>query len=557
MYKFSFRLIGLIIMLFICFSCNVQRDNEDSLHLTELDAMIDSIPNQVSDSLKAMSENDFSRENKAYYNLLSTITDDKTYVNFTNDSLINNVVDYYQSHDPKNNNYLRSLIYQGVVRMRMGVIDSTAFEPLKAADYIFQQQINPDPSIGYMINFFLGNIHYKNRNHDMADSYYLHALDFTSLENDSIHYFDTNMALFWNEMSRNNFEKGKYYLDILTDFYGKKINKDYYILNAQSVFYGTQGEFEKALESDKERLNIALLQKDDIDLSRLYFVISDRYASVNNMDSAIYYAKTAIEQIKDTNNAYNYLLFQNVANIAEKKQDFVHANDYRKQVFSMYEQSMRKRLDTQIIELEKKYDLSEAENTILRSQQNLLIITTIALALLLVLGGIVLVSTRVRKRISIQLLNAEHEVKTQAFKAELLTKEAIKRAWLNDLYGYVSDRLTSLQEQFSALSQRFVSSQPKIYDAMEKILHETDTDLHDIPKTLIPDDGTFYSYTNLIDEDNILNANEKMILMLLACKASNKQIATFMNTSLESIRVRKSQLKKKMLEKGMDVSLFV
>lgn len=544
-------------MFFIFFSCNVQRDNEDFRHLTELDALIDSIPNEVSDSLRALHDNDFSRENRTYYNLLKTITDDKTYFNFTSDSLINNVVSYYQSHDPKNTNYLRSLIYQGVVRMRMGVIDSTAFEPLKEANNIFKEQINPDPCIGYMIDYFLGTIHYKNRNHDMANSYYLHALSYAQQKKDSIHVFDTNLALFWNEMSRNNFVKGKYYLDILTDFYGEKVDKDYYILNAQSVYYGTQGEFEKALGSEKEQLNIALLKKEDVDLSRLYFVISDRYASLNRLDSAIYYAKTAIEQIKDTNNAYNYLLFQNVANIAEKRKDFVHANDYRKQVFRMYEKSMRERLDTQLIELEKKYDLSEAENIILRSQQNLLIIATIALALLLVLGGIVLVSTRVRKKISIQLLNAEHEVKTQALKAELLTKEAIKRTWLNDLYGYVSDRLTSLQEQFSGLSQKFVSSQPKVYEAMEKILHETDTDLHDIPKSLIPDDQTFYSYTNIDDNDNVLNTNEKMILMLLACKASNKQIATFMNTSPESIRVRKSQLKKKMSEKGMDVSLFV
>ena len=146
MNKLLLRLIGLIFMFFICFSCNVQKDNDDYLHLSKLDLLIDSIPNQVSDSLKAMSVNDFSRENRAYYNLLKTISDDKTYFNFTNDSLINNVVDYYQTQDPKNKNYIRSLIYQGVVRTRMGVYDSTVFEPLKEANLIFKQQINLDPS---------------------------------------------------------------------------------------------------------------------------------------------------------------------------------------------------------------------------------------------------------------------------------------------------------------------------------------------------------------------------------------------------------------------------
>ena len=54
----------------------------------------------------------------------------------------------------------------------------------------------------------------------------------------------------------------------------------------------------------------------------------------------------------------------------------------------------------------------------------------------------------------------------------------------------------------------------------------------------------------------MLNENEKMILMLLSCDADNRQLATFMNTTVESIRVRKSQLKKKMIENDLDISIF-
>lgn len=91
---------------------------------------------------------------------------------------------------------------------------------------------------------------------------------------------------------------------------------------------------------------------------------------------------------------------------------------------------------------------------------------------------------------------------------------------------------------------------------MKHILKNTDTDLRDLAKTLAPDNSTFYAYTGLKDDADILNANEKMLLMLLACNADNRQLATFMNTTVESIRVRKSQLKKKMTEKRLDISLF-
>ncbi|MDD4698504.1 MAG: hypothetical protein PHR52_13375, partial [Fermentimonas sp.] len=78
--------------------------------------MIDSKPRLVSDSLKTLEVEKLNRTNRAYYNLLKVITDDKTYVNFTNDSLINSVTYYYKSHDPKNPNLIRSLAYQGIVR---------------------------------------------------------------------------------------------------------------------------------------------------------------------------------------------------------------------------------------------------------------------------------------------------------------------------------------------------------------------------------------------------------------------------------------------------------
>lgn len=91
---------------------------------------------------------------------------------------------------------------------------------------------------------------------------------------------------------------------------------------------------------------------------------------------------------------------------------------------------------------------------------------------------------------------------------------------------------------------------------MEQILKKTDTELRDITKTLSIDEETFHAYTNLRDEEGVLNPTEKMMLMLLACDADNRQLATFMNTSIESIRVRKSQLKRKMQEKAMETAVF-
>lgn len=554
--QFRNSLLTFLAIIALGTSCNNGNDNVVLQRLTTLDAVLDTHPQLVSDSLTSLDVNRLSRSNRAYYNLLKVISDDKTYVNFVSDSLINSVSDYYRLRDPKNRNYIRALAYQGIVRTRMGVKDSTVFEPLKEADKLFQEQLSPDPTLGYLINYFLGNIHYNNRNYTTANEYFLRSLGFARQEKDSMHIFDTLLALYWNEMQQKEFVKGKTYLDSLSSYFNKLPGKDYFILNAQSVYFDIVDEPEKALEKEKAKLSLNEKQEEAIDLSRVYFNISNIYVGLEQLDSAMLHAQMAIDLIEDSTYRQNHLYFQNVANIAEKQSNFVLANNYRKIAADLYKNSVNDRLNTQIAELEKKYDLTEAENAMLRArQQNYLIIFS-GLLLLIVVIFIALYAWRERKVSKMKLLQAEQTVKQQEYQANILEEEAGKRKWLLELYSNISDRLTFLHGEVDTLSQKYITSNPKVFKELEKIIKSTDTDLRDITKTLATDNETFYAYTHLDDKDGILNTNERMLLMLLACDADNRQLATFMNTTVESIRVRKSQLKRKMLEKGLNLDIF-
>jgi tetratricopeptide (TPR) repeat protein len=517
--------------------------------------MLDNDPQLVSDSLETMERAGLSRSNSAYYDLLKVISDDKTYVNFKSDSLINAVSDYYRTHEPNDRNYIRALAYQGIVRTRMGVKDSTVYEPLREADKLIQSNPSPDPSLGYLINYFLGNIHYNNRNYISADDYFHRTLSFAREENDSIHIFDSYLALYWNCMGQRDIEKGKVFLDSVSTFYNHLHRKDYFILNAQSIYYDVIGEPEKALEREKAKLTLYSVQDEKIELSRAYFNISNSYAGLEQLDSAMLYGQMAIDMIEDSSKL-NYLYFQNVANIAEKQNNYTLSNKFLKNAFELHNRSIRERLDTQIAELEKKYDLTEAENEVLRAREQNSRLVIGALLLVIILIIILMSALRVRRKSQFKLLQAEHKMEQQELQANIMRDEAGKRKWLLQLYSNISDRLTFLHNEFEQLTQRYISSQPKVYKEMQQILKNTDTDLRDLAKNLSPDNNTFYSYTRLKGDADIFNANEKMLLMLLACNADNRQLATFMNTTVESIRVRKSQLKKKMTEKRLETSLF-
>ena len=549
-------IISTLILLFLFSSCSKRaEDIKLNLVLSSWDRVIDKDPGLVSDSLKTLAIYNMNRPNRAYYNLLKVISDDKTYVDFTSDSLINLATDYYKTHDPKNPNLIRALAYQGIVRTRMAIMDSTVYEPLREAESLFNASVNPNPSLGYLINYFLGNINYNGRNYLSANEHFQTAINYSHIERDSVHLFDTYLAIFWNEMQQRDLVKGKNYLDSLSAFYNRLPDKDYFILNAQSVYYDVVGDPVKALEREKAKLSLTRTQE-DIDISRVYYNVSSRYVGLQSLDSAMLYAQIALDMIADSTYRHNYLYHLKIADIAEMQENFTMANSYRKKAFEMYINSAQDRFNTQIAEFEKRYDLTESENEALIARQQSLRVIIGALILVIILIFILMYARKVKRLTQIKLMQAEEKMRHQEMQAEIMREEEGKRKWLLQLYSNISDRLTFLQGEFEKLTQRYVSSQPKIYKEMQTILKNTDTDLRDINRTLSPDEDTFYSYTHLVDDKGVLNAIEKLMLMLIACDADNRQLATFLNTTVESVRVRKSQLKKKMTVNNLDISLF-
>ena len=85
----------LYVILIFCNSCSDRDDASVKERLSKWDTMLDTAPQRVSDSLKVIEREGLSRSNKAYYDLLKVISDDKTFVNFSSDSLINVVSNFY------------------------------------------------------------------------------------------------------------------------------------------------------------------------------------------------------------------------------------------------------------------------------------------------------------------------------------------------------------------------------------------------------------------------------------------------------------------------------
>lgn len=534
MLKKAAILLALLLILALC-----RRDHNRSIYtrLQQWDSLLEEHPEAIHDSLLQLNPKELSRANRAYYGLLKTIADDKRFVQFTSDSLINAVHRHYHHNGKRSENHIRALTYLSIVRHRMGVADSTVFTPLKEAEQLYLKQKRSNPSTGYMLYYHLGDLLSNNNDFSSAYNYFNKALQTAKQERDSIHVFDTYLALFWNEMEQENYQKGKVYLDSAQISADESPDVLYKLHNAQATYFGTQNINDKKLEYTKKRFNLIPYLKETPQLFRLYYSLSDAYTGNGQADSSMYYAKLAIKHITDSAYKLNYLLYENVADIAEGQNNLRLALEYRQKAFEAYEKSIDTRLDTQIQELEKRYNLAEAENKALKAQKRGRIFTSVSLSLLLLLAAVIFDWNRRRKIALLEKNNARSKLRLARQQA------SENRRMINIVLPYLKLH-NSLQQELLTFSNKIRAKDNDTADKYEQILKDNRLLFDKTTQQLFTDEllaETLKTANGL----ELLNETDRILLFMLAIGAGNEHIVALLNTTPANLKSKKSYLKKK------------
>ena len=480
-----------------------------------------------------------SRFNKAYYGLLKTIADDKTFIPFSSDSLINETEKQLHRRHKGSELHIRSLIYQGIVRYRMGVTDSTAFVPLKEAERLYTNLQPPNPQIGYLMYYYLGSTLEHNDNDEEADSYYRKALQSAENERSEKHVFDAYMALYWNEIINDNLTAGKNYLDSLEKFTDISVDATYFRLNAKGVFFELEGNYEAALNTIKECLTLLPDVKTSVRESGLYYSLSKIYRNIQAADSAMHYGLQAIEHTKDTLYQHNYLLFENVADIAETRGDFETANHYRKEAAKNYKRAAEQTNKTQVLELEKKYNHAAAENKALKARVVTRTMYAVTLILLAALAMVITLWRRYRK-------TAQLEKNHATIKLMLLEQQTEeKRRMISIVLSYLNLH-ASVHNQILDFTNITRAKDSRLADRFDDLLRNNRLKFNETTQHVFTDD--FISNTLGITQGmEILNPSDRLLLFMLAIKAENENIAALLNTTSTNLKSRKSYLKRKIM----------
>lgn len=552
----------------ILISCSKAENQAAAFRLTQWDKVLEESPQAVIDSLKTLNTNKLSHANRAYHGLIKTIADDKILVHFTSDSLINSVQSYFHRHNPNSDKHIRSLVYLCIVRHRIGIADSTVFTPLKEAERLYLKQKQPDVNIGYMLYYYLGDIHSANNNYKEASGNFNRALQLAKQENDPEHIFDTYLSIYWNLLKQDSVTLAKYYLDTLQQ-HTYTPEQHYYFLNAQSGYLDFNKEHDLSLQKAKERIHLLSYLKEKPEYYKMYYSLSARFYKTNQLDSALHYGLEAIEHIKDSTNPLNYLLYNNIANIAAAQNNHKLADQYRDEALWMYEQSVKTQLNTRVLELEKRYNLSESENRALKAQRNsrtklnISLITTLLLAYWSIHNykqntiGKLKVQEAFERNSRLQAEKNEAAERILRLQAEQqkMEEQANRQQRIVEVSAQFLSEYAMLQEKAREITNRIRVRDKKLGDDYEQILKDGQQHFNELADRLFTE-KEFKEVSGVCNDLDVFSQSDRLFLIMLASNAPNTHIAAMLNTTTHNLKTRKAYLKEKIIKNSTQQNKF-
>ena len=257
-----------------------------------------------------------------------------------------------------------------------------------------------------------------------------------------------------------------------------------------------------------------------------------------------------------------------MAELASQMKNWDKSTAAYQQVYRLMNKTINNQLNTQILELERKYDLASAENRAMKLKNNNIILQ---LVLIILTMGLIITLLIFRNRSRLQKeqekslqqekkileqkqLIAEANEKQMMLDKQLAERKLVEKQFVIPIYRQISQRNNAIKNFLLDLqSNSHIAKNPQILQKIETEYHDF-VQTTNISEPQFLTDELFSGLTGIsTDESRLFNESERMMMAFMATGSDNQQMATLMNTSVESIRVRKSKLKKKMLENKVKI----
>ncbi|MFA5850918.1 MAG: hypothetical protein WC833_13690 [Bacteroidales bacterium] len=526
-------------MVTMLFSCKSIRQEQQIVRekLEALDSVIKDNPKAAIDSLKVINKEKLSKSNVSYYNLLITIARQENYERFKDDSTITEAVNWYRGIKDYRN-YCRSLLYKGIVIYNISQADSSAYLFVKQAEETYISRGIDDKALESTIYLYLGRISSLKVKFSEAELCLRKCMEISKEINHIENLQNARIDLFWTFLSQKRYSEALSNIITFADEDTLSPHIQYKFYNALAGYYSSKQDFKISTEYIKKMLAMKSTENLVINYSKLYHSLANYYKKCNRPDSSLFYGQLAVLSVKDVN-MDTHFYYRYLADIYSLRGDYRQAFENCRKAYLSYISVYTKISQNRYLEIEKRYDLSQKEAQLRKSEADKTFLFSVVISLSLLVVLTILFFTKFVNKYNKKRESSEEEI----FSA---TNE-LKRSWfINEVQKISADLLPRFIEDVNKQATRSRKQSKEVSDELNKSIENIKTTARN-KLTAIVRNETFMTLNPNLKHLQDLSDLEKIILALIEYDYTTQDIADLLNTTPSSIRASKTKIREKVL----------
>lgn len=477
----------------------------------------------------------------------------KAYRDIKNDTAVMEAVRYYE-HRKENPERIAMANYSaGVVLIEQGNYEP-AMEYLKRAAQVIENKTEYKllgliySNIGYLYDLQLLN--------DNAIKYYKLAF-LVNIKSGLVENQLYNLTTIGNKfLLRNEYDSAMFYFSIAEDIAVKSKNHKLQatILNNKSIVFNELKQYNAALLELKKINDLPLTYSQT---NKQYLNLANSYLHLRQQDSAQFYFNKIIGDIKESDDLYfKASLYSYLTELEKEKKNYPKAMEYLEMYNNISMDILKENQSKALIEAEKRFDYTyhknESERAKLENQQIILLFTFIVL--MFIFFSYWWTQRQKQRRIQIENEKIMTEQANSILDKEKKEAErlALEQSLILPLYNQIASRNLTINYFLKDLIEdEVISNTPKLSKkiAKEQKLFNEKLDISD---TNFYTEEQFELFTGLsISKCKVLTSKDRILLMLLALKLNDKQLAVLLNMAVDSLRMARFRLNKKLKENNL------
>lgn len=577
----------LAVLLLSAAACS-DRNAQARLAMAAADSLMTADPQAALDTLKTIDSSDAAslpRADRAFYTLLRTEAEYKCYMPVAGNTTISEAVDYYRRKGPEDR-LARALTMQGAVLSESGDPDG-AMLAYKEAEPLLEHSGDLE-QLG-LLHTRIGDLYQKSivndKNAILRFRQALQCFEKAGLPERimSSHLSLARMLLVDSaDKAVPHLEKGLSMAEALHDTLNMLSAYSLYAFKEQSP--DKLAQIARRSEQLYEEISVPSLIEEDI-INSINYCCAELFMDAEKQDSSLLFLNSI--RMRDEVDSLSYYTI--MARLYEKEDNTKKATECLRAANDITLRILKEGYDSQLIEVEKKYDNDILSEKLKVSRNRIMALTALLLLAVAVSVIIYLVSKNKARKRELILRNAVNDL--QSLRAELLSKqdettrlhsrlhdteaamEHLKKQIETEAkkHNQEAEELKNLRESF--VSQ--VTSNQELLTLNGKMLGMTKTladicyiyegspnmpgKVEEAVKSILSDEDTLNNIlgkmleltypgfmTGLSKEYPSLNDSDRKLIVLTCCGFSSNTASVILGISVQNLNARKYRIARKM-----------